>query len=426
MFDFDFESLEEEHCSDENSFLSLTINGLNGSEYRLVLFEGCTVKEVKASLEKAHGIPVFEQRLCRDSHELKDGSFLHKENGCELQLLRSVPDDALWLERIRENPFALCDAPASMKANKELVREAAIREASSLAYAAETLRSDHEFALDLVSHCGFALRYFSADVRASREVVLSAVQSAGSVLKCAEGLQGDPEIVLAAVQQDAKALMHADPDLLHDTDFTMQAMATNRLVADYLVSLTLEGRTKEAEIKRKNEEAWLQGEADARDSGMALESAYSQFQRNDAVFLDSRSVDEFDRSHIEGAFSFAERSSLLARLAQEREDLEQTANPALKQLVRFPNRVVIVYSDSGSDDLSLGYISRCVRVTQELRRACRRQPSLGNEKRIFRLIGGLNQWKRAGFPVNGDQRPLINDHILFEGGIHGFLNIENE
>ena len=192
----------------------------------------------------------------------------------------------------------------------------------------------------------------------------------------------------------------------------------------------------------------------------------------DAVFLDSRSVEEFDRGHIVGAWSFAERSPLLRRLIQELEDLEKTANPALKQLLRFPEkllsllnyfdncwfsspfilifpsvleafppksrevhpgfdyqdvcRLVIVYSDSGSDDLSLGYISRCVRVTQELRRICRQQPSLGHEKRVVRLIGGLNQWKRAGFPVNGDERPLINNHVLYEGGIHGYLNLEND
>ena len=425
MFDFDFESLESEPLENpENPFISLTVTGLDGSEYSFDAQRGCMVREVKASLEKLHGIPVFEQRLCRDFHELKDESFLH--DGCELQLLRSVVNDAEWLEQIRENPLSLCDAPVCIKANKELVREAAMREVSVLAYAAEALRADQDFALDLVSGHGFALRYFSADVRANREVVLSAVQSAGSMLKCAEaGLKGDPEIVLAALQHDAKALMHADPDLLHDTDFTMQAMATNRLVADYLLSLTLEGKVQ-AETKRKSEEAWQQGEADARDSGLTLEGAHLQFQRNEALFLDSRSVDEFDRSHLAGAFSFAERSPMLARLVQEGEDLEQTANPALKQLVRFPNKAVIVYSDSGSDDLSLGYISRCVRVTQELRRACRRQPSLGNEKRIFRLIGGLNQWKRAGFPVHGDQRPLINDHILFEGGIHGYLNLEND
>lgn len=207
MFDFDFESLESELLENpENPFISLTVTGLDGSEYSFDVQRGCMVREVKASLEKLHGIPVFEQRLCRDFHELKDESFLH--DGCELQLLRSVVNDAEWLEQC-------------IKANKELVREAAMREVSVLAYAAEALRADQDFALDLVSGHGFALRYFSADVRANREVVLSAVQSAGSMLKCAEaGLKGDPEIVLAAVQHDAKALMHADPDLLHDTDFT--------------------------------------------------------------------------------------------------------------------------------------------------------------------------------------------------------------
>lgn len=45
----------------------------------------------------------------------------------------------------------------------------------------------------------------------------------------------------------------------------------------------------------------------------------------DAIFLDARSVDEFDRSHISGAWSFSERSPLWARLASEREDLERTS-----------------------------------------------------------------------------------------------------
>lgn len=43
------------------------------------------------------------------------------------------------------------------------------------------------------------------------------MSSVGAMLKCAaEDLRRDPEVVLTAVQQDAKALMHADPELLHD------------------------------------------------------------------------------------------------------------------------------------------------------------------------------------------------------------------
>ena len=37
------------------------------------------------------------------------------------------------------------------------------------------------------------------------------------MLKCAASeLRRDPDVVLTAVRQDAKALMHADPELLHD------------------------------------------------------------------------------------------------------------------------------------------------------------------------------------------------------------------
>eukprot|EP00434_Breviolum_minutum_P038142 symbB.v1.2.033825.t1/scaffold4256.1/size42321/2 len=425
MFDFDFDTLEEQSIT-----LMVHVHGLDGREYGpLLLTDGCTVGEVKESLEKCYDIPVFEQRLCRDFQELKNGTSLHQENGCDscdLQLLRSVVSEAEWLQKIQQNPFALCDAPMPIKANRQVLQVACEKDVSALAYATEDLRSDQDFALDLVSMNGNALRYLCPNLRGNRDVVLLAVQSAGSMLKYASAkLKADPEIVLVAIGQDAKALMHVDLDLLHDPDFTMQAMATNRLVADYLLTLTLETKSFEAK-KRLEDEVWHQSEADARDSGLEVAAAYLHFQRHEAIFLDARSVDEFDRSHIAGAVSFAERSPLIARLVQEQEDLEKTGNPALKHLVHFPNKPVVVYSDSGSNDLSLGYISRCVRVTQELRRACRRQPVLGNEKRIFRLVGGLNQWKRAGFPVHGDQRPLINDHILFEGGIHGYLNLEDD
>lgn len=85
---------------------------------------------------------------------------------------------------------------------------------------------------------------------------------------------------------------------------------------------------------------------------------------------------------------------------------------------------MIIYSDSGSDDLSLGYVSRCVRVAQELRHCMRRMPSLGDGRRVRRLVGGLNHWKRSGYAVQGDVRPLINGQVLVEGGLHSFLDLE--
>lgn len=279
MFEFDFEHLED---SGAREGLSITVNGLDGTEYQVWKLQGSTVKELKVSLEELHGIPVFEQRLCLDSRELRDEVSLDLEHS-ELQLLRSAANEEEWLEKIRQNPFALCEAPVSIKASRDVVREAAAKEVSALAYADEALRGDEEFGHDLVSRDGFALRYLSANLQAKREIVLAAVQSAGSVLRHAgESLKADSEIVLAAVRQDAKALMHADLELLHDTDFTMQAMATNRLVADYLMSLTLDGRRSEEQ--RAAEEAW-ETETDLQDSGLPLDRAHSYFQRGKLASL---------------------------------------------------------------------------------------------------------------------------------------------
>ena len=169
------------------------------------------------------------------------------------------------------------------------------------------------------------------------------------------------------------------------------------LVIDVLLSLTVDGHR--IEERRALEESRL--EADARDSALALETAHRHFLRGqspavsresngfptgfqpnlsgfqwissslreiqvagDAIFLDARSVDEFDRSHISGAWSFSERSPLWARLASEREDLERTSNPALKQLVQFPNRLGIariqhVVNSMKHRDLSSNQVCLC-------------------------------------------------------------------
>ncbi|CAJ1380865.1 unnamed protein product [Effrenium voratum] len=419
MFDFDFEGLDLDTCAD------FQVIGLDGTQYPISR-QTSTVRDVMAFLEAKYGIPSDEQRLCHEGRELSDPSAVLPEDLLELHLLRSKADEEEWLSRVAENPFALSDAPASIKCNKAVVRAAAVRETSALAYAADTLRQDRHFALDLVSADGGALRYFAEEVRAERDVVLMAVRAAGSVLRCAAAsLRADSEVVLAAVCQDAKALIHADPQLLVDDDFARQAMDCNRLVGDYLASLTTDKEDREQQ-SRQEEDVNRQDEIDVQNAGIVAEVAFAHFQQSSAIFLDARSADEFDKSHIAGSMLFSERSPVLQRLAEQREDLELSTNPAVKQMVSFPSKPVILYSDSGSDDLAVGYISRCVRGTRFLRRACRAQPSLGNENRVFRLIGGLNQWKRMGLPVNGEHRPLINGNVLLEAGIHGYLDLDDD
>ena len=54
----------------------------------------------------------------------------------------------------------------------------------------------------------------------------------------------------------------------------------------------------------------------------------------------------------------------------------------------------------------------------------RRLPVLGDGRRVRRLVGGLNHWKRSLYAVQGEQRCLINGQVLLEGGLHSFLDLE--
>ena len=421
MFDFDFDLLEEHHQPDESKLCSYQVLGLDGSEYNITLPSKTCVQEVKASLETEYGIPILEQRICylNGLHELSDDSRLAAT--CQLSLVRVQVD---WLSRLKKNPFDLCIAPLYIRNDVDMVRQAAERDISAVAYAAQELRADAGFALSMAKNNGHALRYFSSELRRNRAIVLAAVENAGSALRYAdEALQADEDIVLAAVRTDAKALMHASQELVKDGDFAKRVVANNRLAAEYVQSLVLNSRSRE--LRRRQEEDDKQRyERDIEDAKIFVDSAFRLYQRG-VIFLDARSNEEFDRSRISGALPFSEQTSMLRHVIMQKGMSVASASDAVMQcLLKSPEQTVVVYSDSGSDDISLGYISRCVRVAQELRRACRLEPSLGSSHRVRRLVGGLNQWKRAGLPTDGEQRPLINNSILLEGGIHACLGMD--
>ena len=424
MFTFDFDLLEE-FSQEENRACDYKILGLDGGEYNLTLPFKTKVCEVKARLESRYGIPISEQRLCQGLSELEDDCRLTADMADypSLSLVRVKMD---WSSRLRSHPFDLGSAPECIRGDKEMVREAAKSEISAIAYASADLRADEEFAMSMVKDNGFAFQYFSPELRGNRAVALAAVEVAGAALKyVATSLQADEEIVLAAVRQDAKALMHASPELVKNVDFARRAVANNRLAAEYVQSLSLDSRKRES-LRRQQDDDKQRYERDIEEAKISVDGAHALYQRA-AIFLDARSNQEFDRSHISGALPFSEQTSMLRHVIMHKGLTSTAASDAVMQRLRtLPDHAVIVYSDSGSDDISLGYISRCVRVAQELRRACRIEPSLGSCHRVRRLLGGLNQWKRQGFPTDGDQRPLINNSILLEGGIHACLGLDSD
>ena len=70
---------------------------------------------------------------------------------------------------MRENPFALSQAPLCMKENRKVVTEAILRESSCMAYAAEALRSDSHFAVEVLIKDGGLLRYLAPELQAKKE-----------------------------------------------------------------------------------------------------------------------------------------------------------------------------------------------------------------------------------------------------------------
>lgn len=87
----------------------------------------------------------------------------------------------------------------------------------------EKLQGDREVMLAAVKVDGQALYYGSKSIRNDKEIVLEAVKKKGLILKYASyELREDKEIALAAVKQDKRALEYiASEELKQDPDITI-------------------------------------------------------------------------------------------------------------------------------------------------------------------------------------------------------------
>ena len=77
---------------------------------------------------------------------------------------------------------------------------------SALRCASKELQGNRDVVLAAVGYYGFALRYASKELKNNKDVVLAAVKKDGRALQFAsEGLRGDPDVILAAVSQNFSA-----------------------------------------------------------------------------------------------------------------------------------------------------------------------------------------------------------------------------
>eukprot|EP00439_Symbiodinium_sp_Y106_P018952 s5455_g2.t1 len=123
------------------------------------------------------------------------------------------------------------------------------------------------------------------------------------------------------------------------------------------------------------------------------EKAKALWDADAAIFVDVRDGDEYYVSHVEKALNINWGIASWVKGTEE-----------FKQLEKDPSKMVIVYSDNGSQ------LSRCGQVASTLSYFLR-------EHRVRRLRRGLNAWKRHGYPVEGSRqtffaRQRLGDNVL--------------
>eukprot|EP01051_Picozoa_sp_SAG22_P020497 SAG22_NODE_4161_length_1362_cov_19.376880_3_plen_253_part_01 len=149
-----------------------------------------------------------------------------------LERYQSAPPVPPNLQRLLEMGYGLAVAVEALRRADGGLAEAVGLLAAGLVleHAAAELQGDREVVLAAVAQDGGALVYAAEGLRGDREVVLAAVaQDGGALGHAAEGLRGDREVVLAAVAQYGQSaglvLEHAAAELQGDREVVLAAVA---------------------------------------------------------------------------------------------------------------------------------------------------------------------------------------------------------
>ena len=152
---------------------------------------------------------------------------LEFSEGDNFDILRSNPK--IMMSAVHSNPYNLQYASEELQNNPEIVMTAVKQNGKALQYASEELRNNSEIVMAAVTHNAEALQYASAEIALtmikqepgllsllSKDIVKSIVAKDGLILQYLWILnQEDLEIVIPAIQQNAKALQYASVDIQH-------------------------------------------------------------------------------------------------------------------------------------------------------------------------------------------------------------------
>ncbi|CAJ1430415.1 unnamed protein product [Effrenium voratum] len=113
-----------------------------------------------------------------------------------------------------------------MRADRDVVLAAVQVQGEALEFAAEALRNDHEIVATAIrTSRGWAMQFASQELRKDRRLVLGALHANGLMLEHAPSLQGDAEIVVAAVRSNPAALQFATEKLKGDKAVVLAAVS---------------------------------------------------------------------------------------------------------------------------------------------------------------------------------------------------------
>jgi len=278
--------------------LEITVSGLSGISCTVVARgPSWKLRDVKADVERATGVPAKQQRLLDGAIELQGDdedlaaveSRSKRYGAADLTLLRWSPVQAEWLPRLQRGAD-VSEAPTEVHGDRQLILAAlrargardlinglhgrggpalariaaqwcgdaevilaaarrmrypydgSTRIGSLLSGVTEQLRSDRDFALAVIGldGSGEALSYLSQVMQTDRNFVLSAVRLRGTQLSAAAyHFRQDHEVVLAAVTQDSNALQFAAGHLQMDVEI-LAAAVLSRLRYEHALSIEYE------------------------------------------------------------------------------------------------------------------------------------------------------------------------------------------
>ena len=210
----------------------LQVHGIQGHLCNVHVELSWSLDQIIKEIEQLSGIPTDKQCLA------------------SLTILRRADHEAYWLQRVKQRPLALCEAPEEIRENKEIVRCAVSNHqlahdySRAFRFAAEALKQDAEFLLELAQFANInVLRFASEELLADRDFALSAFQklvlgTRGFTNKLppervyeylakiiSKRLWSDKDFVLSVVRLQVDLLRYASSPLKQDVDFILDLAA---------------------------------------------------------------------------------------------------------------------------------------------------------------------------------------------------------